>query len=164
MILQVPSDPRNIGDDVDAMRAEMFRAPDSRKHKQSWRVDGAGAQHDLARRVRAQSLGAAIAHVLDAHRATFLDEQARHASAGMDLEIRPRHRWSQERRGCAMPSSVQDVSLIEPRDAGRIGHVEVMRGIGWKALLDGRGKECVVTRVRIAAATDRESPISAAAG
>jgi hypothetical protein len=162
MILQGPSDSRNIGDDGDAMRAEMFRAPDSRKHEQSWRVDGAGAQHDLARRVRAQELGPAIAQVLDAHRAAFLDEQARYASAGMDLEIRPRDRWSQERRGRAMPSSVQNVSLIEPRDAGRIGHIEVVRGVGWKALLHRRGKECAVTRVRIAAAADRESPISAA--
>ena len=81
MVLQVLSDAWKIGNHVDAVRAQLLRISDSRQHQQSWRVDRAGAEHDFTRRSHAHRLDAPLAHVLDAHGTSSLDEQPGHASA-----------------------------------------------------------------------------------
>ena len=57
-----------------------------------------------------------------------------------------------------MPSSVQDVSLIEAGDAFRLRQVEVVTWVGLKSLLGGRGEEGVMTGMRIQAVADARGP------
>ena len=82
VVLQVRADPGQVGDDGDAVVAQVIGRADAGKHQQLGAVVGAGRDQHLAR--RPDGAGLAALAVADADGAAVLDEDAVDPGAGDD--------------------------------------------------------------------------------
>src|SRR5215510_7239383 len=132
MILEIPANARDVGDDSNAVRAQLVCRTDTGGHQNSWGLDRAGAEHDLPMGAHRTKLS--VAHILYARHSTAFDDQTSHVRRRSDREVRPRPDRCEERIRRAVATTVQDVLLIEAGHGFRFGRVEVVPVIGAESL------------------------------
>ena len=158
VVLEVLPHARQVGDDVDAERAQFGRAADARQLQQLRRVDRAAAQDHLA---GARGLGsaAADARILDAGRAPALEQDPRRHRMRLHVEVRPAHHGVQVRPRGGQPAAVVHVA-VELREALLAVAVHVV-GEREAGLLHG-GEERVEQRADGRPALEDERSVMAA--
>src|SRR6187399_590751 len=99
------------------MPPQIIGRPDSRKHQELGRLDGARRKNDLTTGANSGWRGGAGTLDFNARGALPFERELQHAAVGPDDEVRPAERGHQKRRGRRVPASVLDVLLIETRAA-----------------------------------------------
>lgn len=134
VILQVVTNAWQIGDHLDAVRAQVIGGADTRQHQDLWEVHRAAAQHDAPFGARPRARTAA--HVFDASSTAVLKDDARNVRAGKHREVCASSRGRQEGVGGAVTCAVLLVDL-KAADPFLRGAVEVC------VLRNARGFRCV---------------------
>ena len=157
MVLQVLPDPRQVGHHRDSVALQMVGRPDAGQHQQLRRVDGAAGQDHLT----AGHGGAEVASlaVLDAGGAAALEQHPRRHGAGLDRQIGPLHRRTQEGARRAPAHALMD-GHVHPPEAFLLEAVHVLGG--GIAGLDAGLDEGVEQRIVGLAGGDVQRPVAAA--
>src|SRR4029077_7655550 len=100
MILQVLSDARAVGDNLDPERTQRRRRSNAGEHEKMRRADRARAENNFARGLRLDHL--AVMRIEGTSRAVALEGDPMHQAIGLDAKIGATQRRAQERvRGTA---------------------------------------------------------------